>query len=44
MSRPAPHPMKNGVWVSDYAVLENTYGKGRRPSDHMSVLANIILR
>jgi len=31
-----------GVAVLSYAVLDDTYGRGRRPSDHMPVLVEIV--
>ena len=33
--------VSKGISVSDYAALEETYGKGRRPSDHISVLVDL---
>ena len=33
--------VSKGIKVSDYAALEETYGKGRRPSDHISVLVEL---
>ena len=35
--------VNQGVSVQEFAVLDDTYGKGRRPSDHMPVLAVVAI-